>query len=188
MNATVSSTNPEKIGLRVEDYFALARDGAFDDYGRTELIDGDIYAMNAQYSRHGRAKFRLAAALSDALNAAGSKAEVMIEVSIHLTSNSAPEPDITVTTYEGDDAIPLDTVLMIVEISDTTLAIDLGRKADLYARAGISEYWVVDVEGREVHRLRHPSDNGFSEKNVTAFGEPLTATVLGGLPIPTNTL
>jgi hypothetical protein len=59
--------NPHKVGLRVEDFLLLNDSGAFDAYGKTELIDGDIYVMNAQHSPHARAKSRLHVALANRL-------------------------------------------------------------------------------------------------------------------------
>jgi len=93
---------------------------------------------------------------------------------------SEPEPDVTVLTRAardlGRNPGPGD-IEMIVEVSDTTLAHDLGPKAWLYARAGVPEYWVIDIKERRIHVHREPGSAGYASMQVfEADGEvsPLT--------------
>jgi Uma2 family endonuclease len=185
MNAVTTLRTPAKLGLRVEDYLLIARAGAFDAHHKTELIEGDVYAMNAQYSGHARIKTRLTVRLSGALTKAGSSLEVLSEVSVQLSDDTMPEPDISVTSYTGNDPVPLDQLALVIEVSDTTLAIDLGRKRSLYARAGVPEYWVVDVERGAIHQMWAPSGDDFGEARVIAFGQPVTAATLAGVVVGT---
>ena len=99
-----------------------------------------------------------------------------------------PEPDIVLTNYTGDKAVPLETVALIVEVSDTTLATDLGRKAKLYAQAGIPEYWVVDVEGCIVRQHRLPGESGYAEHRKIAFGVDIAVETLAGVLVGTGGL
>ncbi|UVO54747.1 Uma2 family endonuclease [Sphingomonas sp. SUN039] len=188
MNAVTTLRTPEKLGLRVEDYLLIARAGAFDAHGKTELIEGDVYAMNAQYSGHARIKTRLTIRLSAALAKAGSLFEVLSEVSVQLSDNTMPEPDISVTSYTGNDPVPLDQLALVVEVSDTTLAIDLGRKRSLYARAGVPEYWVVDVEQGTIHQNWGPSGDEYREMRIVPFGQPIAAATLAGVEVETGGL
>ncbi len=87
--------------------------------------------------------------------------ESPIDVSPEDNPTSEPEPDIvllrsSVSKFTERHPKPED-IHLVVEISDSTLAFDLGTKAALYARAGIIEYWVLDVQGRSltVHRAPH---------------------------------
>jgi hypothetical protein len=162
MNAVTIIRTPEKLGLRVEDYLRLARAGAYDGYGKTELIEGDVYAMNAQYSRHARIK------------------------TVALSDDSMPEPDISVTSYQGNDPTPASSIALIVEVADTTLAIDLGRKAALYARHGIPEYWVLDVDAGIIHQMWEPGNAGFAQVRRAPFGNLLMAATLDNLTIATT--
>ena len=188
MNAVTALRTPAKLGLRVEDYLLIAKTGAFEAHGKTELIEGDVYAMNAQYSGHARIKTRLATRINAALTAAGLPLEALIEVSVQLSDDTMPEPDISVTSYTGNDPVPLDQLILVVEVSDTTLAIDLGRKRSLYARAGVPEYWVVDVEGGTIHQMWAPSGADFGETRVISFGKPIAATTLTGVEVETGRL
>ena len=86
--------------------------------------------------------------------------------------HNEPEPDAAVTTapntaYLDRHPGPVDLEL-VAEISDTTLRFDRTTKAALYALAGIREYWIVDIVGRQVYVHRQPGSTGYAE--ITAFG------------------
>jgi Uma2 family endonuclease len=66
---------------------------------------------------------------------------------------------------EGFLTIPAAQVLLLVEIASSSLAFDRGRKAELYAREGIAEYWVIDVNKRQTWVHREPEPQGY--RNVT---------------------
>ncbi len=181
-------TTPEKVRLRVEDFLLLDQSGAFADYTKTELIEGEIYVMNAQYSRHAQAKTDLAFALMQALSATGSDLRVTVEVATRIGEHSLPEPDIVLTSHRGEGVVPLETVALIVEVSDTTLGIDMGRKLRIYAEAGVPEYWVVDVEGRVIHQMWGPSGEGYMERREHRFGAVIEAATLSGVMVDTNSV
>lgn len=184
MNAsTPIATNPHKVGLRVEDFLLLNASGAFDDYGKTELIDGDIYVMNAQFSEHARAKTRLAYAIAMCLRELGSDLEVIIEVAVHLNADSMPEPDIVVTRWRGKGAVPVDLIALLVEVADTTLDRDMGRKRELYGAAGVPEYWVVDVNAARVLMHDQPQPDGYGERRAVALSSLLISATVDRLVV-----
>ncbi|WP_309623371.1 Uma2 family endonuclease [Novosphingobium sp.] len=180
-------TTPEKARLRVEDFLLLNDNGAFDKYSKTELIQGEIYFINAQHSRHARIKTQLAIELAICLRELSSEFEPIIEASTRISDDSLPEPDIVVTSYKGPSVVPLDTVALLIEVSDSTLDIDLGRKADLYANAGVPEYWVVDVNENRVLMHANPrgDGSGYDGQLDVPFGEPLHAATIAGLEVET---
>ena len=178
------NTSPLPVKLRVEDYLLLDRSGAFADYAKTELIDGEIFYINAQHRPHARLKSQLFLAISAALRAAGSPLEAMVEASIHIPDNGVPEPDIVLTSEpDGEGLIPLASVALVVEVADTTLDTDLGRKARTYASAGIPEYWVADIEGRILHQLWAPQGEAYTQRREVAFGARVEAVTVAGLVI-----
>ena len=77
--------SPERARLSVDDYVLLNDNGAFEGYTKTELIEGEIWVMNAQYSRHARAKTRLTVALTAKLIEIGSELEAISEVAVRLS-------------------------------------------------------------------------------------------------------
>ena len=68
-------------------------------------------------------------------------------------------------------------LLLVIEISDTSLAFDLGRKATLYAKAGVREYWVLDIGRRRLVVHRRPSGGDYLQ--ILIFNEPDTVTLEG---------
>lgn len=84
--------------------------------------------------------------------------------------------------------MPVEHVRLVVEISDTTLEDDLGRKRHLYAAGGIPEYWVVDFSGGVVRQHWVPADGSYADETVLPFGTRLSATTLTGLVIETTAL
>jgi len=180
------NTMPLPLRLRVEDYLALDRIGAFEDYAKTELIGGEIFFMNAQHRRHASTKMKLYDALRDALGPLNSRLVALVEASIEIPDHSVPEPDIVLTSEpEGEGLVPLASVALVAEIADTSLAQDLGRKAVLYAQAGIAEYWVVDINDRVIHQLWSPQGEDYAGRRVIAFGQSVTAETIDGLAVET---
>jgi len=180
---------PQRIPLTVENVMLLQNGGAFDDYGKVELIDGELLYMNAQFRRHMVLKSELAYRIRRALEAIGNPLFVGTEGSVALSDHDLPQPDILLTSApEGDGAIPGASIALLIEVADATLPFDLGRKARMYAAAGMPEYWVVDVQGAVIHQLWSPAGCEFGERRTIRFGEPVSAITIGGLVVDTAKL
>ncbi|UVO53252.1 Uma2 family endonuclease [Sphingomonas sp. SUN039] len=190
MNAPFSppTATAEPFRFTVDQFIALHEQGLFDDYAKSELIEGEIVVMNAQWSRHARVKTDLAFELGKALRDMGSPLRPQVEVSIRLSDGSLPEPDITLTDYRGDGAVPLAHVALVIEVSDSTLETDLGRKSDLYAAAGIAEYWVIDLNENRALMHENPDADGYHGQLDVLLGERLVSATIEGLEVDTETL
>lgn len=191
MNAPFrATTRPGKLRLRVEDFLLLDAKGAFDAFSKTELIEGEIWYMNAQHIPHARIKTQMGVAFANALLAMGSELAPIIEVSTRISDYSLPEPDIVLTDGKGDDKgqgiVVLESVALIVEVADTTLRIDMGRKLRIYADASVPEYWVVDLKAKLVRQMWAPSNGGYTEKTEVALGGVVEAVTIKGLRIGTQ--
>jgi Uma2 family endonuclease len=118
-----------------------------------ELVDGEILTMTPQNSLHAGTIMVLQEQLQAAF---GPQQSVRVQSPLALDAMSEPEPDLAVVKGTGREYLAAhpDSALLVVEVADTTLPYDRGRKASLYARAGIAEYWIVNVADRilEVHR------------------------------------
>lgn len=75
---------------------------------------------------------------------------------------------------------------LIVEVSSTMLAFDLGEKAQTYAGAGLPKYWVVDLDGRFLHQMWSPGADGYAQRREVALGERVEAVTIGGLQVDTS--
>lgn len=157
----------------------LLADSGILDPQRYELIEGELIEKVSKNQPHMLAVMLLC----EWLNRTFAGRRVLQEPSIHLaradTPYSDPEPDAVVLNRPYDQftgkADPADIVL-VVEVSHTTLRMDTTRKAALYARAGVEDYWVVDIQGRRIVVHREPADGIY--RSITAFQEDEPATPL----------
>lgn len=139
--------------------------------GRYELIEGEIISKMGQNRPHVIVIVLLCEWLRQIFGGAFVQAQGPIQTSTNDTDFSEPEPDVAVTLQPATAYLerlptPSDLVL-VVEVSDTTLRFDRSTKAGLYARAGICEYWIVDIAGRQVLVHRRPAAEGYME--ITAY-------------------
>ncbi len=179
---------PKLATFTVDEFDLMARRGDFARRCHVELLDGVIYEMKAQYARHARVKLLLGNLIMNSL-AANATVEVFVEVSVKLGHRSVPMPDVVIAqTSAKDEFVPAEDVLLIVEIADSTLRTDLGRKLKLYATAAIPEYWVVDVEGKVIHQHAQPQGDAYADRRQVAFGQDIKAMTINGLTIATIVL
>ena len=134
-------------------YDQLVDAGIFGPEDRVELLDGLLIAREPQGRRHAAVVVLVRAALEKAF---GRAYHVREAKPIALDDRSEPEPDVVVvpgTPRDYLDAHPSRPVLL-VEVAETSLAIDRLRKGSLYARAGVADYWMVNLieEVLEVYR------------------------------------
>ena len=135
---------------------ALIELGVFGPDERLELLDGQLVVREPQGSRHAGTIRRVIAALRQTL---GDAWQIDSQLPIALDDNSEPEPDISVVPHDPGsylDAHPSRAVL-IVEIAESSYRIDREHKASLYARAGIVDYWLIDVVHGAVEVYRDPA-------------------------------
>jgi Uma2 family endonuclease len=177
---------PGAYRLRVADFRVLGESGAFDAFAKVELIEGVIVAGQSQYSPHSRAQTLLLKTLSIACDRIDNRVQPWVELSIAIAADSEPQPDIVVAHGLPDTgAIAPAEVALVVEIADTSAKFDLGAKADLYASAGIAEYWVADVNAKIIHQMWAPEGEAYAERREVAFGALIEAVTIAGLTVKT---
>ncbi len=147
MNAPIHAlADPQPARFTVQECLRMDEAGVFEGHGRAELIDGKIFYINAQYRSHARIKAQVYDALRAGLRATDTRLTALIEVTVSIPANGAPQPDIVVTSEaDGEGPVPMRSVALVVEISDLTLHFDLGKKSRTYADAGLPEYWGVET-------------------------------------------
>jgi Uma2 family endonuclease len=149
--------------------------GVFDQQ-RVELIEGELIVKMSKNRPHVGVAALLTAWLIQLFGARRVNAEAPIDVAPQDNPTNEPVPDLIVlarqysesAAYASATPEPRDLDL-VVEIADTSLTFDLTVKAALYARAGIAEYWVLDVPGRRLTVHRNPQDGQYG--SVTAYNE-----------------
>jgi Uma2 family endonuclease len=178
---------PFKIDTQV--FALLEKAGAFRDWRKTELIEGVVYGMNSQMTRHAIVKSRLARELGNIIEAAKLGLEAITEVTVDMRPDSLPEPDIVVAAAQMDDGyVQLPSVRLIIEVSDTTQVRDTKQKAKLYADHGVPEYWVFDLKRSLVLQYWEPRKAGYGQRLETAFGKKVSSKSIGKLAVGTSNL
>jgi Uma2 family endonuclease len=142
---------------------------------RYELIDGEILSKTGQTPRHTVGVVLLNTWLVSVFGGLFVQIQSTIDVADADPNHNEPEPDAAVTrapgtTYADRHPGP-DDLALVVEVSDSTLRFDRSVKALLYARAGISEYWVLDATGRQLFVHRAPSEAGYADVSVFSPAE-----------------
>lgn len=155
--------------------------GVFGADARVELIDGTVMDLDEVGPDHAATVQALAVLLRQA---AEPRAVVAIECPVVLDDHSEPLPDLVVVgPTPGDSPLAPADLLLLVEVSSSpSLDYDLHQKAPLYARAGVRDYWVTDLEARTVTVMRSPSPSGYRDR-TTHRGGPLAIVGLDGAPI-----
>lgn len=163
----------------VADYHRMGEAGIFGEDDRVELIEGEIIEMTPIGSPHGGRVKQLNRLLAQAV---GERAVIAVQDPVVLGERSEPEPDLALLRpradfYTESHPRPPD-VWLLIEVADTSLAFDRDVKVPLYARHGIPEVWLVDIEHRQVLRFAVPRDGVYQVEGVIDLGRP---TPLPGL-------
>lgn len=138
-----------------KEFDRLAEAGILDPSERVQLIEGDIVTMTPQNSPHAASIGKTQRVLERLY---GSNVWVRVQMPLIIDPDSEPEPDLAVVPGAPTDYVNEHphTALLVVEVSDTTLPLDRDRKRTIYARAGIPEYWIVNLSDHCLEVYRDP--------------------------------
>jgi len=161
--------------LTVKDYHSMIKAGIFNEDERVELIGGQIIKMAAKGTGHSAAVNRTVDLLRNRL---AGLVSVRPQDPIQLNDLSEPEPDIAVVMpnplyYEDCHPTPSE-IYLIIEVADTSLNRDTEFKAGIYAQSGITDYWVLDVNKRQLYVFREPSQNGYQSQVILSENDTIS--------------
>jgi len=159
-----------------DEYERLVELGIFGENERLELIGGDIVEMAPIGHRHAACASKLHLLFDEGLRR---RAFVWGHGPARLAIDSVPEPDLALLrsrSYQTGAPRPED-VMLIVEVAESSLRYDRTVKLRLYARAGIAEYWIVDVAGAAIESYGSPQADGYRERRRASRGERLAPAV-----------
>jgi Uma2 family endonuclease len=154
-----------------DEYHRMAETGILGPEQRVELIEGEIVDMAPIGPRHMASLDRLNRFFVSGL---GERAIVRVGGSIRLPLDSEPEPDLVVLRPRDDFYVRTfagpEDVLLVIEVADTSERYDRQVKVPLYARAGISEVWLVDLVAATITIYREPKATGYAQA-IVATGD-----------------
>ncbi len=173
--------------LSVDEVYALTEAGVFREGERFELIDGEIVPMAAAKANwHAMMEARLNRVL---VRSIPDELDVYLAPSITLAPEILLEPDLAVLPrgsmirdIRGPD------MLLVVEISDSSLSYDLKVKAPLYAQHGVREYWVVDAVRQTVRVHRDPHDGAYGDVEEYDADVAIAPLLIAGVSIKLDDL
>lgn len=161
------------------EYHCMAEAGIFCEDDRVELVDGEIIQMSPIGGRHVSCVSRL----DSLIQRLDTGVTVNIQSPVHLGEYSEPQPDVAVVRarkYGAELPGPAD-VLLLIEVSDTTLRYDRGTKLPLYAGAGIPEVWLVDLPDEAIERHTNPVEGSYRVALRVGRGEEIESLAVPGL-------
>ena len=171
----------------VDEWHRMGEAGLFGEGARMELLDGEVIEMSPIGSPHAGTVNRLTQIL---IRAVGERAVVSVQNPVVLDEWSEPQPDLAVLApredfYQRSHARPSE-ILLLIEVSDSTLAYDRGRKASYYAGARVPETWVVDLANEQVLVMRSPASTGYRDVRTLRRGAKLGIEALDGIRVSVN--
>jgi Uma2 family endonuclease len=170
---------PRKYAISAEEYLRMGAAGVFPPEARLELIEGEIIEMAPIHPPHAGLVNKLTRLL---VQRAGDRAVVAVQNPAIISTRSVPQPDLALLAPRADDyagAHPASPdIFLVIEVADTTLRFDLKTKAPLYARCGVAEVWVVDVNERAIHVFREPGDGGYRKTFLARAGQTVECAAL----------
>lgn len=181
---TLMESWPRRHRITVEEYYRMAEVGLLAPEARVELIEGEIIDMAPIGTGHDSVVMQLNRLFH---RAAGDRCVVKIQGAIRLDAMSEPQPDVAILApspdfYRHAHPTPAD-VLLVIEVSDSTLRYDRDVKIPLYARHGIPEVWIVDLEHGELRTCRSPEGGRYREQGVTTEPGVTPVVALPGVEI-----
>jgi len=173
---------PHKLWTR-DECVALERSGLL-GMERYELIEGELVPQMAKNPPHTRALRLLILWLQTVFGGDFVLQEASIDLRPEDQPTSEPEPDALALTLSFLDLEPgerpgPDQLRLVVKVSSSTLSVDRTTKARLYARSGIVEYWILDVEGRRIIMHRNPIDGAY--RSIEIYSEHESVSTLAAL-------
>lgn len=173
----------------VDDYHRMVETGILTGGDRVELLEGQIIEMNPQLPPHAATTQRAFRYLDRLLETVS---YVRMQLPVTLKPKSEPEPDIAVVHIDaneyGDRHPTPNEIFLIIEVADSTLLGDRQQKALIYAKAGIFDYWILDVNTHQVYVFREPTQDGYQQKSTLSSNTLLAPVAFPDIKIQLNQL
>ncbi|HEX8120604.1 MAG TPA: Uma2 family endonuclease [Solirubrobacteraceae bacterium] len=149
--------------LTADEVMAMAAAGIIGDEERVELLHGVLTKMSANHPPHAGITLRLGRWLAPL--SADARYDVRVQLPLVVPDpTSLPEPDLAVVERGGEVERHPATALLVIEVAQTSLKVDTTIKPPLFAAAGVSEMWVVDVEHKRLEVCTEPGPEGYARQ------------------------
>jgi Uma2 family endonuclease len=172
---------PERVRpLRRDEFNRLAEIGCFADE-RVELLEGAMVAMSSASPPHAYTASLLGMLF---VRAVGRRAIVRPRCPLGAGTFSQPEPDLALVEHRDFSRAHPTRAFLVVEVADSSLRKDRLIKRGLYARAGVPEYWIVNLDERVVEVHRDPRDGAYATVTTHGEGQVLRPAAFDDIEVP----
>jgi Uma2 family endonuclease len=165
---------PREKRLTVAEFQRMGELGLLNEPGRHELWDGRIMMAPPAGPRHMDCERRIVEAFYDALTAAGLRKQFGVQTGggVKIGEHNLRGPDVMIVRlpFDAENLLTGEGVALVIEVAHSSLPDDLTEKRGKYAGAGIAEYWVVDVENRQLYTFRDPKAGDYPDCSPLAAG------------------
>lgn len=176
------STHPARRPFSIAEYDQMVATGILRDDDRVELLEGEILAMSPIGPRHAAAVRRLDRTLTRLL---GERTLISVQCPVAIPDWSEPNPDLALLVPRADfyaEAHPLPRqVQVLIEVADSSFTFDTQIKAPMYAKAGIRELWIVDLNADRVLVYSRPRAGRYGEVRACGAEEHFTSRRFPGV-------
>ena len=183
------AANPTPRKFTVVEYYRMAEVGILSPEERVELIEGEVLVMAPPGPLHAGDVIRSNRLFS---RADDDRFTVQIQNPLHLDDGSEPEPDVMLLRPREDDyttahPTPTDT-LLVMEVADSSLEFDRGRKVHIYGRAGVPQTLVTNLRGDCVEGFEQPGPEGYARHTIYRRGDKIRLVALPDLEVAVEDL
>ncbi len=165
----------QKELITVDEYYRMAEEGILKRDDRVELIEGEIIPMVPIGSAHASSVYRLIHLFTKHI---GDRAIVGAQNPVRLSNITEPQPDFAILKMRSDfyrDSHPSPRdVLLIIEVAQSSTLYDRDKKKPIYARHGIPEYWIVDLNQNLIEIYRDARDGQYQQKEIRYKNETVS--------------
>ena len=175
---------PQRLRFSVDEYYQMIELGLLKDYEKAEIIEGELISKMPIGEKHSAIVERLSEILHDEL---GKSVSLRNQQPIKFSDYNEPQPDLAILQRRDDfyfyeKPVPKD-VLILIEVSDSTLKYDRDTKLALYAEAEIPEVWIVNLKNNIVEVHQKPSIGIYQLAQIYKSGEVVKSAILPNLEI-----
>ncbi len=175
--------------MTVEELYRLYEERDPADTQRMELMEGEIVFMMPPGPLHSSSNTRMNRLMTQKV---GDALTVRCQEPVRINRRNELQPDVAVVKQRKDDYAlshpDPDDVLLIIEVSDSSLEFDLNTKRRAYAKAEMAEYWVLDVNSRELHVFLNPWEGDYTQHSTHKGDDEVICTTISGLKVSVREL
>ena len=173
----------------IADYHQMIEARILDEDDRVELLEGKIVCMSPQRPFHAASVQRSSRLLFKLLS---DRAEIRVQLPVILGNDSEPEPDLAVVRFDADEysfrhpEVP--DIYLLIEVADSTIAKDRNQKARIYGKNRVLEYWILDLQKRQVYVFRQPEEGIYREKFILNSDNSIALQAFPDVAIALNSM